>query len=810
MRARTCSWRHTELAELLRAQPREAGDGGVVFVAGDAGSGRSDLLRDAARGYEAAERPPLVLGGAFVDGGYSAWEEVASIAPGALEAVTGVLSLSAPLLPILGLVGQAISASQKAWRFVADLQAHGDRRELPGLLPPLLRAAAEERPLVCLVDDAGDAGSGWWADLLLTFGQEIAAELPLLLVLAIDGPADLGEHDPDESEVLYAARRLHARGLARWLPLRPLDERELATCAGPAEPAALTALHEVTGGRAGWARRLWADWQRRGVLVRRDDGRWALPSERRGQALAPVRDLLATRLERLAGTTDLAALERLRTLLAFAALEGRTFTAEAVALALGRPRDETIDLLDDVLSTDAGPDGLVFEVGGVDVVGASGPRRLWRYRFRSTLDWLTLRGYGLADGERPAAAEALAAALIQLHGVGTERVARSLADLLGIAGEPADAAHYRRVADLGLDRDVILWRARRLRAAPPALDDVPGRRRAVRLLIAAAEILIGLGPLDEALACAETAAAQASEDAHRARATFLMAVAESRRGNLESARGTLAKTLRAFRALRDRNGEADALHELAAVDLQAGRWAEARAGGEQARTIFREIGVREGEAVTTTHLASVSSLMHEFDRARAELQLALKLYERLDNPNGVMYVRSELADVERLQGNRRQARQQLERVHEMASELGDRQFELGARHNLADIDLQEGHVEQAIAELRRLLPLYREYDDATGVAHTTYTLADATWESGAHEEAHRLALDALARHRANGDRYGQAHTLELLARFRAAKGDRDGARSWLAEAVHLHKQIGDKLSLARTRAAMVQLGGDRA
>jgi hypothetical protein len=73
-----------------------------------------------------------------------------------------------------------------------------------------------------------------------------------------------------------------------------------------------------------------------------------------------ARSFLARSLRSVVGD-DLEQLAFARDVLACGALEGRLFTADAVAMALEHDRDELIDFLDDVLALNDSP--LVRETG---------------------------------------------------------------------------------------------------------------------------------------------------------------------------------------------------------------------------------------------------------------------------------------------------------------------------------------------------------------------------------------------------------------------------------------------------------------
>lgn len=103
-------------------------------------------------------------------------------------------------------------------------------------------------------------------------------------------------------------------------------------------------------------------------------------------------------------------------LLGCAALEGRHFTADAVARVLGRDRDELVDFLDDTLVRgEDRPEGVLVEEESVPIDDPrSGRRYLCRYAFTSDLYWLTLGRYGLADSRKAGVSLTLARALAEL------------------------------------------------------------------------------------------------------------------------------------------------------------------------------------------------------------------------------------------------------------------------------------------------------------------------------------------------------------------------------------------------------------
>ena len=736
--------REGDFARLLEVCANAAGEparGQIVFVAGDAGSGRSALLRALAADLRAAVPRPILLAGGFVDGRFVAWDEEGPPAEKVAAVVANVVTPAQLLVPYLALLGQVLSKGEAPLELVRAQFEQSERVAPTEFLSRLLRELCRESPVVCIVDDADAAPDGLWGDIVLALGEDALGDLPLVLVLAQEGPPELGRHDDDERDSLYVARRLCGRGHARWHPLAPLEIDDVGRRFGATEPDVAQRLVDVTGGRAGWAAQLWEHWRATGVVIGDGDGdaepAWRFAPQARERTLDPVGDVLGRRLELLCAG-DGGAAQRARELLVCAALEGRTFTAEAVARALGRESDEVIDLLDDhLVHDDEHPDGLVLELGSVGIDDGRGTRHLWLYRFESALHWLTLcHHHDLPEERRRELARALAASLTALYGERTTRVTAVLARLWHIAGDEGSALRLRQVADAGASREVILWRAQALLEGPDP-DERADRRRASQLLIAAADELVRAGSSEDGLRLAQAAYRLAPLRRDRAEALYLTGVHQLRVGSIEHARIQLSLALELRRKLGDRLGEARAGHALAVALSRKGANDEACAELDRALGVLRELGDRAGEADVRHSLANAALERGAHDETREHLSRALELLSELDDRRGEADTRLRIARLDMEQGALAGAREELTRALELYREIGDRRGEADARHNMARIDAEEGAHEEARRALIHVLDVYRELGDAHGEAATRHALAGIAAQQGEVRQARR-------------------------------------------------------------------------
>jgi tetratricopeptide (TPR) repeat protein len=762
--------REGDLARLLSAYARLARDGAAGqthYVSGVPGSGRSALLRAFADELAQLEDPPTLLTGGFENGRFVSWDDSGPPPERITAVVEKVVSLPEALIPYAALIGLAMSRGEAAIELVRRLFERSDLLAPTEFLPLLVRELCSEGPVVLLVDDADHAPGGLWGDAVIELAERVARDRPLLFVLAIERPAQLDAHEDDEPESLYLARRLRGRARARWLTLEPVRIEQLEEWTGPAAPAVLERLLDVTGGRAAWAAELWRHWCASGVVVagepseeegETDPPRWTFAGGGPERTLDAFDDVFGQRLVRLAGGDEAAAaavspavMRGLRKLLSQAALEGPVFTADAIARVLRRDRDEVIDLLDDaLLHDDEHPDGVVHEAGSIDVEDEHGAKRhLWLYRFDAELDWLTLVYRGLGEPARREAARRMAKALIDVYG-GEHYVAGTLARLYEIAGDEEPARRARQTADAGASQDVLLWRAEALLARGDP-QDRPDRRRAAEVLLAAARGLSRSGPHEDGLRYARAVYRLAPLREDRAESLYLAGVHQFKLGAYDDARQALNMGRALYRELGDRKGEADARAALALIESRRGAPEEARLELAFVLEIYREIGDRDGEAATRQSLANLDLALGAPEPARAHLVAVVVLAQEDGDRRGVASTRLRIARLDMEQADFDRARSELDAALEIYRELGDRHGEADARHNLARVGIELGALDEARREFMRILAVYRELGDLVGQAATRHSLASIAIEQRVFEKARRELTHVLELGREMGD-----------------------------------------------------------
>jgi adenylate cyclase len=477
-----------------------AGQGRVAFVIGEPGSGKTFLVNQFIR--RALEKDPDLVaaaGSCNAYGGigdpYLPFREILALLTGDVEdrwragaisreharrlwallprAVPALVDAGPDLLdiflsaPALRDRAALAAAEGAAWLVQLDqlLAQKGTRRAQPrleqadlfGMYTKFLRALAQHRPIILVLDDLqwADAGS---ISLLFHLGRRLAGRP--ILVLGVYRPDDValgreGKRHPLEP-VVHEFQRLFGEkpvDLGRAEGERFVD-RVLDAETNRLRPAFRRALYRHTRGHALFTVEMVQGMQERGDLVQEENGCWVEGAAVDWEHLpARIEGVIAERIARLPATVQ----ETLK----IASVEGEFFTGEVVAQVQGLRQSEMVRRLSSVL-------GRTHRLVKSRDSRLLDKRRLSRYRFQHILFQKYLYN-SLDEVERTLLHERVGNALEELYVGRTAEVAVHLArhfqsggildHALSYWGQAGDVAahayakeeaiaHYRRALDL--------------------------------------------------------------------------------------------------------------------------------------------------------------------------------------------------------------------------------------------------------------------------------------------------------------------------------------------------------------------------
>jgi class 3 adenylate cyclase/tetratricopeptide (TPR) repeat protein len=333
--------RGPELAALeeTRKRAHEAQRCQVVFVAGEAGMGKTALVAQAARAAH-GEGAVVLFGHADEDLGvaYQPWIEALS---------TLVRDGDAALIDGLPAAQQAALV-----RLVPSLAGSGARVDDPDterllLLEgtnELLAAASKAAPVLLVLDDLH------WADAasLQLLRHVTAAATPMdVTVVCTYRDTDLSRGNP----LNKLLTDLHREANVTRISLRGLEDTDVIDLMEAAAGHDLDdsgiglahALRRDTDGNPFFAGEILRHLSETGAIVQGDDGRWTIPGDLEDLGLPnSVRDVIGQRIERLGD-------ESVR-VLSLASVFGREFDIDALAMLADVDQDALLDLLDSAVA----------------------------------------------------------------------------------------------------------------------------------------------------------------------------------------------------------------------------------------------------------------------------------------------------------------------------------------------------------------------------------------------------------------------------------------------------------------------------
>ncbi len=615
----------------------------AVFVAGEAGMGKTSLVAQAARAAHA--EGTVVLFGHSDEGlgvAYQPW----------IEIISALVRHTDPEV-----VAEVRSAQRAALaRLVPDVGGDGERVGDPDTerllllegIVELLAAVSAREPVMVVLDDLH------WADTasLQVLRHVIASSTPTRLTLAITyRDTDLGRGDA----LTQLLADLHREANVTRLALHGLEDTDildlLAAAAGhdlDDDGVGLAhTLRRETDGNPFFTGELLRHLGESGGIVLNDDGRWGLTGELDELGLpSSVRDVVGRRVERLGD-------EPLR-VLTLASVIGREFDVDLLALLTDTATDELLDHLDSGVAA-----ALLAES---DTAG--------RYRFTHALTQHSLYDE-LSPTRRQRAHQRIAEALEAQARNDDVTTLAALAHHWVAATRPADidkALDYvRRAGDASLDAlapdDAIRW----YQQALELIDRIPSQDELRR-----AEVLAALG----------TAQRQAGNP--HARDTLLEAAALAERLD---ATGVLVRAALGFGHYETPSGDDDA-QRIASAALD-------RLGDDSTPIRARLLAA----------LVLAQDSTRGWQKARDLALDAIDAAERSDDAATLVYVidvtRNSLSTPDRLSQNIAE----VQRAVTLADHLGDPALRFRSRFQLVSISYQEGDltsVDETLGELEHL------------------------------------------------------------------------------------------------------------
>jgi CHAT domain-containing protein/Tfp pilus assembly protein PilF len=295
--------------------------------------------------------------------------------------------------------------------------------------------------------------------------------------------------------------------------------------------------------------------------------------------------------------------------------------------------------------------------------------------------------------------------------------------------------------------------------------------------------------------------ATSGADAQRTAAQHLLNEGHQLRGERtpEARRAALKKyeaALQTSQSIKDRAGEAAALHWVGRIYHDENDRPKAISFYEQALAIRREIGERAGAAATLANYGGALSGLNNQPKAIEAYQQALQIRRELRNRRGEAQVLNDLCIFYLNTRRFQEAAPYCEPLPQQAQELGNRRLLADALVNLGRYQANaRGDRQKAITHYQEAQQIYRALNNPGGEGSALRSIGVAYANLGQFERAIEAANQALPLAREAKNQALQTGLLSDLGTYYGELGDLHRSVEVLTEAAQVWRGLGNNLQL---------------
>ncbi|MEU2309382.1 AfsR/SARP family transcriptional regulator [Streptomyces misionensis] len=239
-------------------------------------------------------------------------------------------------------------------------------------------------------------------------------------------------------------------------------------------------------------------------------------------------------------------------------------------------------------------------------------------------------------------------------------------------------------------------------------------------------------------------------------------------------------------------GEAALRCSLGSLYITQRRIDRAKPQLEKALPLFEGLRDSDGTALTLRNLALCLHIQGAFDEALDAYRRAAELFLVVGDPIGQAHVWVNMAKVYTISGSSQTAERLLTDALRICDEVGNPRVRSQVLFQLGMLDVGQGQPERAMGRLLTALPIVREQADQVGEGYVRRGLGSAQLAQGNLAEAERCFQSALALATTAGSAQDTALARLSLAEVYLRQNRRPRAVALLKQALPVFQQYGDE------------------
>jgi tetratricopeptide (TPR) repeat protein len=260
-----------------------------------------------------------------------------------------------------------------------------------------------------------------------------------------------------------------------------------------------------------------------------------------------------------------------------------------------------------------------------------------------------------------------------------------------------------------------------------------------------------------------------------------------------------------YRTASDREGEADALHCIAAAAIGLRQFDVAKRHYEEAVEIYRAIGKRRGVATVLMDTSVIESALGLIAQAQDSIAKAVPIFESLNDLRSLTMCALYLSDFKRVSGDAAGAKACAMRALELARTLRLGPLEATALANLGDAERDAGDYAGAIEHLESAVAMLRGLHRPIDYVEVLAGLSLAYLRAGDYASARTAADELLTEQASIETAYRPQFCFWIAAQVYRAVGEAQRSRELLLHAHDTIQKSANAISEPDTRSAFLRL-----
>lgn len=310
------------------------------------------------------------------------------------------------------------------------------------------------------------------------------------------------------------------------------------------------------------------------------------------------------------------------------------------------------------------------------------------------------------------------------------------------------------------------------------LSGAKGRTTLARTMSKMGKIHEVRGEIDRALFCYQLGA-QIREDigdpSEMAHSLVNLGAVHLLRGEEEKARAAFLRGRELAEKSNNRQALGNALDRLAELATRRGRWEEGESLYRESLTLAESVMDRVGMARSLNGLGGLGVRRGDLAGAREHYQRAIEIRREVGDREGVANILSNLGVIHDRMGDYEEALRYYRRSAEAHRAIGSRRGLATVLNNIGVVNLTRGDVGMAIERFEEALSIRREIGDRSRIGLALQNLGEALALAGRTARGLECLDEALEVCRATGDTEGEGSVRAGRGAVRRRSGDADAA-----------------------------------